>query len=471
MRGLWKFAPLALLVAAGISFAVSAGAGAISAREPYVNSSLHSTEHGVKFKAGVVKVAAATVKHDLVGISGKGVFEFKSASGGLAHVHKGSVVLLQGSDALVVTKVSHKRGKLYLSTKEADLTQVISKGAITFSGAPNWEQASGNTVVTGVNTKDKSNVFRAPSYPYVARRTDGRERPNALFTLQGSYGLFGYSLNFTPVSQTRLNMTGTICVGVGSICGNGPSNGVDAEINLSGYVDFSDASGGVDVSGGSVTGSKFNIKSLKTAMKITYSVVRANGSDADLEPPVFKIPLGVDMTIPGEIPFYVKLQLGLYVRMALTSKNSIINGGVSIDTSGNDGVSLAGKSADGSESGDAVSGNVLDASDGGTPPSTNIGPAGIVVSVQFPKVGFGLGVTSLNGLGYVDVITSMGETAPGAVDELQPCTHYTVDYSIGAGFEAQIGGGALGLAFATPRTILYPPKNTPAFVTKDCASS
>jgi len=484
MRGLWKFAPLVVLVTAGVALGVSGGAGATGAREPYVNSSLHSTDKDVHFKAGVVKVSRATVQHDLIGIADKtggtkkkpvveGVFEFKSASGPLAHVHKGSVVLLQGSNVLMVESVAHKGGKLLLTTIPAELTQLVSSGKFTFNGAPNWKGASAEPVVTGVpSTRKGALVFHAPGYPYVARR-GGADRPDAgTFTIQGGSGPFGYSLNFTPDGANREKLSGTICVGVGSICGNGPANGVDAELNLSGFVDFSDLSGGVDVSTGSVTGSDFHIKSLATGMKLTYKVVRADGANENLDPPVLHIPLGVDMTIPGDIPLYVKLQLGVLVKFGLTSKNSVIYGGVSLDTSGSsDNVKLAGKSADGSESGDSANGDFLDASDGGTPPSVNLGPAGIVVAVQFPKIGFGLGWTSLNGLAYVDVITSLGETAPGAIDELMPCTHYVVDYSIGTGFEAQLGGGKLGLAFATPRTVLYPGKNATNPTTTDCASS
>jgi hypothetical protein len=474
MRGLWKLAPVAVLAAAGIALGVSAGAGASDSRAPYINSSLHSTDRGVKFKPGVVKISAATVKHELVGISAKGVFEFKSTGGALGHLRKGKVVLLQGSDALVVTSVSRKHGKLFVSTKEADLTQVVSAGKFTFNGAPNWHDASAGTVDTGAIARRSASVFHAPSYPYVARRADLREPATAgTFTVQGSSGLFGYSLNFTPESQTKLSVSGTICVGTGSVCGNGPANGVDAELNVSGYIDFASATGGVDVSGGSVTGSDFDIKGLKTNLQVTYSVVRGDGSNGNVDPPVLHIPVGVDLTIPGEIPFYVKLQLGVLVKFGVTSKNSIINGGIQLGTSGsNDSVKLSGRNADGSESGDSVSGNFLDSqsSKDPTPPSTNVGPAGIVVAVQFPKIGFGLGYTSINGIAYVDVITSLGETAPGALD-LDPCTKYVVDYSIGTGFEAQIGGGKFGLQYATPRKVLYPPAGTPDPTTKDCGSS
>ncbi len=60
----------------------------------------------------------------------------------------------------------------------------------------------------------------------------------------------------------------------------------------------------------------------------------------------------------------------------------------------------------------------------------------------------------------------MGQTTGAAIAGML-CSSFVVDYSIGYGFEAQIGGGLLGLAFASPREVLYPPPGTPPFSTHD----
>ncbi len=74
----------------------------------------------------------------------------------------------------------------------------------------------------------------------------------------------------------------------------------------------------------------------------------------------------------------------------------------------------------------------------------------MVVAVQFPKIGVGVGVRALNGIGYLDMITSLGQTAAGAIAG-GACT-YDFNWSEGGGFEAQAGPFAL----ATPRKILIP---------------
>jgi hypothetical protein len=128
----------------------------------------------------------------------------------------------------------------------------------------------------------------------------------------------------------------------------------------------------------------------------------------------------------------------------------VLHGGVEYDSSGSDSVDQSGSSVSGSGSGGDPKGQILDSSNGGTAPSTALGAGGVVVSVQFPKIGLGLGVRALNGIGYLDMITSLGQTAAGEIAG-GSCT-YDFDWSEGGGFEVQ--AGPFGLA--TPRKILIP---------------
>jgi hypothetical protein len=435
-----------------------------------ISAGIRSSESRIHFTSKTILVARAIVKKNLVGISSTGVFMFRHDAGALAELATGKVMLLQGSDALMVTKLARKHGRLLVSTKPADLTQVISSGRVTFSGPPNFKNAVLQKIVVPKPTAKASSDFVTPTYPYVGSPPAARGARSAgagSLSVQGSSGVFGYSLTFTPASAGRLDVTGTICLGTGSICGNGPSAGVDAEINVTGYVDVNSTSGGITVNGGSVTNSDLQIKGLATHLHFTYTVARGNGSTGNSDPPVLHIPVGIDYTLPGEIPLYVKVQLGLLVKIGTTSKNSVVHGGLDISTNGtDDDLSQQGKSISGTESGDHVTGNVLDQSDGGAPASVTLGPAGVVVAFQFPKIGLGLGYTSVNGIAYVDVITTIGQTTGAALAGMF-CSSFDVVYSIGGGVEAQIGGGLLGLAFASPRHVFYPKAGTPPFTTQD----
>jgi len=172
---------------------------------------------------------------------------------------------------------------------------------------------------------------------------------------------------------------------------------------------------------------------------------------------VFRVPIGIDYTIPGEIPIYLKLQTAILLKLGVSSKNAVIHGGVDVNTSGSDTITQSGKSVSGSESGDQVSGTILTQSDGGVPPSESLAPSGTVVAVQFPKLGVGLGFTSANGIAYIDMVSSIGQTVGSAIGGMF-CSSYDVFITIGAGLEAQIGLGKLGLSVASPKKTLYEKK-------------
>ena len=422
-------------------------------------AAIKSKESGVRLTSKTVTVSRATVRKNLIGISPDGIFKFKHAAGALARLKARKVMLLQGSDALIITRIAHSHGNLLVHTKPAALTDVISKGQISFSGAPNFHHAVLSKIVAPPSAKASAD-FAAPSYPYVGSPpslTRAFAAAAPAFSAQGATSTFGYSLTFTPTTPTRLDISGTLCYLSFSVCGNGPATGISAEVNLSGYIDAGDTSGGITLNGGAVTHTSISIKSLVEHAHITYTVARGDGSASGGDPPVFHVPIGLDYTIPGEIPIYLKLQVGLLVKLGVSSKNAVIHGGVDVNTKGSDTITQNGKSTTGSETGDSISGSILTQSDGGVPPSESLAPSGVVVAVQLPKLGVGLGFTSANAIGYVDLVSSIGQTVGGSLAGML-CSSYDVDITVGAGLEAQVGLGKLGLSLASPKKILYEKK-------------
>ena len=104
-----------------------------------------------------------------------------------------------------------------------------------------------------------------------------------------------------------MNVCGTLCFISGSVCGNGPSNGLSAEVNLTGFVDVGEASGSININGGAITGSTFSIGKLAAHAHITYTLARGEGSAEGGDPPVFRVPLGVGFPLPvaNPIPLYL----------------------------------------------------------------------------------------------------------------------------------------------------------------------
>jgi hypothetical protein len=435
-----------VLSAVAVAFGLAGPATADHASDARPAAAVKSHETGIRFTANTIEVPKAIVSRNLLGISKSGVFKFRRAAGALARLKPGKVMFLQGSDALLVTRVARSHGRLLISTKPASLPQLIKSGKLTFSGAPNFRNAF---VGPTIQSSAPKAAFDAPTYPYVGGPPLARSASSTL-SVQGSAGAFGYSLAFTPNGTGRLDVEGTICFQWGSICSTGPSNGLALTATLSGYIDIGGDSASISVNGGRITNSTISLSRLKAHLKLTYTASRGTGPDAGGDPPTFHLPIGIDYTVPGLVPVYFKVQLAVLVKLGLSSKNSVLRGGVDYDQSGSDTVSSSGKSTSGSGSGTNPMGNILDDSNGGTGPSIALGAGGVVVAVQFPKIGLGLGIRALNMIGYLDMITSMGQTYGGGLIG-GGCT-YDFAWSEGGGFEAQAGPFLL----ASPRKILIP---------------
>lgn len=413
------------------------------------SASITSSETGIRFTSKTVAIPSATVHRYLIGVSKTGVFKFRRAAGPLARLKPGKVMFLKGSDALLVTRIRHSGHLLLVSTKPASLPQLIRAGKIRFSGRPNFDHVFAAPIVVPPG-KAGAPAFVRPAYPYVGMPpARSAKAPSITISVQGSSGPFGYSLSFTP-DVNKLEVSGVICFQWGSICSNGPSNGLSLEVNISGYIDVGKDAASIAVNGGRITHSSVSLTDLHAHLKLTYTAARGTGPDSGGDPPVFRLPVGIDYTIPGELPIYLKVQTAVLIKLGLSSRNSVLRGGVRYDSTGSDTVVDGGSKVSGSGSGKDPKGEILDNSDGGTGPTVALGAGGVVVAVQFPKLGVGLGTRAVNAIGYLDMITALGQTAAGSIAG-GGCT-YDLDWSEGGGFELQ--AGPIGLS--TPRKILIP---------------
>jgi hypothetical protein len=455
-----------LALGAGVLGAGVAASGAHPGRETAVApraaiaaGKVKSTESAIKYTSKTVIVPRTTVRHDLIGVSASGEFKFKHPSGPLAKLKTGKVMLLQGADALLVTGTSRSKGDLIVKTKPATLTDLISSGKISFSGTPNFNQAVAQKIVAGSSSAPDraANDFLRPGYPYVGSPPDAsgaRIAGAPSISAQGTVDPFGYSLTFTPAGD-KISVDGVLCFATTSVCGNGPSSGLSLEAHVSGYVTTGKADGGISVSSGRETGFDFTLKGFSVHIEYHYTALRGDGSDVGAHPPVFHVPIGIDYTIPGEIPIYLKLQVSFLVTLGISAKNSVMQGGLELNGGGgSETIDQSGKSVSDSESGDQdFKGTVFDQKNGAT--NSTLGASGALFDLQFPKMGVGLGYTSVNAMGYVDLLAGISE-ATGSEIALQNCATYNVAASLGAGLEAQVGLGKFGLSVATPRKVIFP---------------
>ena len=86
-----------------------------------------SAQSGVQLSAKTVLIPRSLARRNLLGVARDGTFKFRRAAGALARLKPGKVMLLEGSDAAIVKSVGHKRGRLLVHTKPAQLSDVISE--------------------------------------------------------------------------------------------------------------------------------------------------------------------------------------------------------------------------------------------------------------------------------------------------------------------------------------------------------
>jgi hypothetical protein len=418
----------------------------------------------VKLTSRTIVISRSTVRSDLDSVSVDGsIFRFKHPSRALRNLRKGKVMLLQGSDVRYVTKVAHKGRLLVVTTQPATLPQVIGSGKLTAKARVDFRKSF--LVRLQPNTRagaaPDGTVFVKPSYPYVGSAPGAHLAADQSLKLGigGSSGLWSYSFSLTPVSASRVNVQGAICYGTtgipstdkGASCGARPS-GLSASVSVDGFIDAGREDVNLNVDRGVLAGGDYKLSSTDAGFKLGYTAARGDGDQVNATPAVFKLPFSLDETIPvlGGIPLYLKVQAAILLKLGISAKNTVLEGGAAGTANGS--VTMA--ESHGKPSGDVQGGDV-----GGTiqpQRSTSLGNSGVVVALQFPKIGVGLGVSSVYGIAYTDLITSIGQAA-GAEVAGNPCSVYDLAVSWGGGFEAQ--AGPFGLLFSKRKVFLTDPKN------------
>jgi len=401
---------------------------------------------GLTYTPNTVVIPRDVVAANLIGIAPGGTFKFKRAAGPLAQLKVGSVMLLEGSAVGTVTSLSTQHGQLVVVTRDAPLAAFVSSGSISFSGTPDVSQAFVAPIDQASSTQEAASSrppnLVSPAFPYVARPLTHAIAGPTVSLQGGTGGPFGYSVTAEPTGPSSLHLSGTICYGHGDICANGPASGIALEVSFDGTLDLSQISGEVDLAHGTIDKLRATFDGIKSNFKVSYTFSRGEGDAGGLTFPAFHIPLGVDIPIPGTIPLFARIQLGLLLQvLSKPAKNTVSHGAMDGQLAGSESISDSGGSASATGSGGSGTGSV---SAGTAGLGISLAPLGLVIATQI-KAGLAVGVTVANVLAYTDLIGSIGQEQASAIGG-GFCSSYIGVLTWGAGIEAQLGGGALGIA-------------------------
>ena len=376
-------------------------------------SSSIRTGSGVVYTPSTVVIPKALVSSQLTQISADGTtYTFKSATGPLASLKAGSVMFLQGTTVARVMSVSHVGGGLVVHTLPVSVPDFIQSGTIAVSSHVGFSGGSFSPIVV--------------AEPEVTVKATRRAAGSSAASEEGTTS----SGDIHGIKYKAIMDRGAERLGF-TVDYSYDEDGLSGTIEATGYLDSFDAHMGMYVKNDLVHSSSFLAKPLDGHVHLTWSLARGPNAKETIKIPVTTPPISWNVPfIAGGFPFFVKLEFQLKATVAVTAKNSVLSGGIDFDYKGSGGGASVsgGLTPDGSET---VKGNFL------TAHAITLGPAGAAIAINFPKISMGMGFSALNGNGYIDVITSAGQST-GALLAGQSCSKYDLDVTIKAGLGAAI---------------------------------
>jgi hypothetical protein len=394
-----------------------------------------SAANRVVFASDVVVISAATAKADLVSVSTDGsTYVFKSSAGTLGQLKVGKVMLLQGYSVGVVSSVKKTASRLTVKTTAASVTDVFKDADVQYSQPVDFAK-----VFASLDPGTKDSAVAVDGTDVGARLPSGSAGlpdPKVKLSFTGTGpGDFTYGISVTP-SPTKLDWSLTGCIGASfsptkGSCASG-NTGVSLDATLSGYISKATVSGDFDIVNGRNDHSSYDFLSLG-AVHFVYQILSGDTAKKKLELPVLRLPISFDVpfTVLG-LPMLLKVQFALLIKAIITSKNSVINGGVKFTYGGSEGVTETGSSDSGAPNSETVKGTFQSGD-----PSLTLASTAVEVATQM-KVGIGPGLSVANILGYGDVITALGQVTPTDASPLLDCSQFYLDVSGHAVLEAQI---------------------------------
>ncbi len=216
------------------------------------------------------------------------------------------------------------------------------------------------------------------------------------------------------------------------------SGTIDIDVNLKAL----SHSGGASIVGGRVQSFEFDIADLSGDAVITTDLVGLQNVASYTTPPFIDLPFSIDFpVIVGGIPFALSLSSTIQVALSMALANSTLKGKAAEFTFGGPAgfhFKAGGVTLIGGDKRTTESKNVLDLLNGIHP-----GPVGIVVTSEFPKVGFGFGILQTGASVYI----SNGMVGTQTLLPMPaPCTAVNAAYVLAAGVEAKFLGKEFELA-------------------------
>ncbi len=418
----WWAATTAVIVGAGLAAAVPAsGAARPSAK--------------IQYTPATVVVSAATIKSQLLSVSANGAtYTFRSGSGVLGHLKKGSVMLLQDLAVRDVTGVTHHSGHLVVATNPAAITDLIENGTLSWNQRVDF--ADGNAI-GGAAVPPEPDALRGS----VAARL-GLESIGHGVTLKGKTDSYNYAVTFKTAGK-----------GVSVEVTLSKSKPIDLSVTIRGTLGNLTTAGDIAVANRKLSGMKLTDSGLKGDFTLSYSVKPISafglGSAGGI-----KITVPAELTVPfdvGGVPLFLGIKVAFEASAGFSAYNQSLSGSYTISYDGHGGFTTSSSGATSAAGVVQGLGKIaLDAAN-----AVRTGPLSFLFGAQFPQIELGLGVKGLNVGAFVTLVGESGIAFSAGCDTRQ----LQIEGSTGAeasffGLSASLGSATL---FTKTYQAAYPP--------------
>ncbi|MEO8017943.1 MAG: hypothetical protein ABI769_09025 [Pseudomonadota bacterium] len=176
---------------------------------------------------------------------------------------------------------------------------------------------------------------------------------------------------------------------------------------------------------------KTEFRNVNGKVKLQFIARRGKSTEQWFEKLKVDIPIRINIpVIVGGLPMVFQVGFDLIVQPALTTKNDTFDAAYEIPFSGNGTVQLEGNKF-------TVGGTLATEPHPLKTLGSSIGVSAILVAVQAPRIGLGIGVFGASSVMYIDLVSSATITSGGQLG-LLPCKQYQLVASINAGVDTKI---------------------------------
>jgi hypothetical protein len=206
----------------------------------------------------------------------------------------------------------------------------------------------------------------------------------------------------------------------------------DLRLRVRGHLDEFDTDGSMTIADALLGNFHVNVNNLKGEADLDW-IARLGEKGVFSENIKVEVPFNYDIPlIIGGLPFVIEVGVNFLAAPGLTSHFASAAGSYHLTFEGGAGITATGTDV-------KTESSLTGTSETGDKQVTSLGVSAVLVAVQLPRIGFGLGLINTSAVAYVDhVIATSVVTAGGT--SLIPCRRYQINSSFGAGVGVQLLG-------------------------------